>query len=130
MHYMDKEYMDNMRLRLDVNNMMAEFVGKHGITEAELEQASPAAQQAYKYFSQNRGTGMMGWSELPYNQEEIVADILQTANEIRKNYKAFVILGIGGSALGPIAVQQALNHMHYNELPDEKRGRAKTLCRG
>ena len=39
MHYMDKEYMDNMRLRLDVNNMMAEFVGKHGITEAELEQA-------------------------------------------------------------------------------------------
>ena len=45
MHYMDKEYMDNMRLRLDVNNMMAEFVGKHGITEAELEQASPAAQQ-------------------------------------------------------------------------------------
>ena len=32
------------------------------------------------------------------------------------------MLGIGGSALGPAAVQQALNHLHYNELPDEKRG--------
>ena len=119
---MNQEYMDNMRLRLDVNNMMAEFTGKHGITEEDLEQAAPAARQAYKYFAQNRGTGMMGWSELPYNQNEIVDDILQTAQEIRKKYKAFVILGIGGSALGPIAVQQALNHLYYNELPDEKRG--------
>lgn len=119
---MDKEYNDNMRLRLDVNNMMAEFAGKSGITQAELEQTAPAARDAYKYFVQHRGTGMMGWSELPYNQEDIVADILQTANEIRKNYKSFVILGIGGSALGPIAVQQALNHLHYNELSDEKRG--------
>ena len=32
------------------------------------------------------------------------------------------MLGIGGSALGPIAIQQALNHLHYNELPAEKRG--------
>ena len=119
---MNQEYMDNMRLRLDVNNMMAEFTGKHGITEEDLEQAAPAARQAYKYFAQNRGTGMMGWSELPYNQNEIVDDILQTAQEIRKKFKAFVILGIGGSALGPIAVQQALNHLHYNELPDKKRG--------
>ena len=33
-----------------------------------------------------------------------------------------MVLGIGGSALGPAAVQQALNHLHYNELPAEKRG--------
>ncbi|MEG0513893.1 MAG: glucose-6-phosphate isomerase, partial [Clostridia bacterium] len=31
-------------------------------------------------------------------------------------------LGIGGSALGPTAIQQALNHLHYNDLPAEKRG--------
>ena len=31
-------------------------------------------------------------------------------------------MGIGGSALGPIAVHQALNHPFYNELPKEKRG--------
>ena len=33
----------------------------------------------------------------------------------------FVVLGIGGSALGPIAVQQALSHLRYNELPNSKR---------
>ena len=38
------------------------------------------------------------------------------------SFDAFVVLGIGGSALGPIAIQQALNHLHYNELPAEKRG--------
>jgi glucose-6-phosphate isomerase len=31
------------------------------------------------------------------------------------------VLGIGGSALGPLAVQQALNHPFYNELPRDKR---------
>ncbi|WP_166397912.1 glucose-6-phosphate isomerase [Rubrobacter marinus] len=30
----------------------------------------------------------------------------------------FVHVGIGGSALGPIAVQRALNHPYYNALPD------------
>lgn len=119
---MNKEYMDSMRLRLDVNNMMAEFAGKNGITPKELDDVKGQAENAHKYFSQNRGKGMMGWSELPYNQDEVVADIIETAKNIRKTFKAFVVLGIGGSALGPIAVQQALNHMHYNELPDEKRG--------
>ena len=63
----------------------------------------------------------MGWTELPYNQDEIVEDILATAKEVRKNCENFVVLGIGGSALGPIAVFQALCHMHHNDLPKSKR---------
>ena len=65
---------------------------------------------------------MTGWSELPYNQEEVVCELLKEAKRIREGFESFVVLGIGGSALGPIAVQQALNHLHYNELPAEKRG--------
>ncbi len=64
----------------------------------------------------------MRWRELPYNQEEIVRDILDTASGIKDRFDNFVVLGIGGSALGPIAVQQALNHMFYNELPKEQEG--------
>ena len=41
----------------------------------------------------------MGWTELPYNQKEIVEDILKTAKDVRKNFDNFVVLGIGGSAL-------------------------------
>ena len=58
---------------------------------------------------------------MPYEQDEIVADILDAAREIRENFDTFVVLGIGGSALGPTAIQFALNHMRWNELPKEKR---------
>ena len=34
----------------------------------------------------------MGWTELPYNQDEIVADIIATAKNIKKKFKYFVVL--------------------------------------
>lgn len=110
-----------LKLRLDVNNMMAEYIGEKGFTAKELEGISSKAREAFLYVKENRGKGMMGWTELPYNQKEIVDDILVTAQKVRENFEYFVVLGIGGSALGPIAIQQALNHLHYNELSKEKR---------
>jgi glucose-6-phosphate isomerase len=64
----------------------------------------------------------MAWRDLPYNQEGVVKEILDYVNEKKNEIDAFVVLGIGGSALGPMAVQQALNHPFYNELPREERG--------
>ena len=52
----------------------------------------------------------------------MVADILKTAKRVQEHFEAFVVLGIGGSALGPIAVQQALNSLRYNELSPSQRG--------
>ena len=111
-----------MKITLDINNMLSDKVGAHGLTAAELEGMSARAAQARQAVQANRGTGMMGWTELPYNQKEIVEDVLATAKQIADEFDNFVVLGIGGSALGPIAVQQALNHLHYNDLPREKRG--------
>ncbi len=113
--------MDKFKLRLDINNMMTEYIGEKGFTEDELKNVSSKAAEAFEYVKANRGTGMMGWTELPYNQDEIVEDILKLAEEVKAKFEYFVVLGIGGSALGPIAIQQALNHLHYNELPKEKR---------
>ena len=111
----------NNQIRLDVNPMMAEYVGSHGITRAELDAKIPALKQAHTAVEAGRGKDMQGWMDLPYNQDSIVAEIEKTAKEIRGEFEAFVVLGIGGSALGPAAVQAALNHLHYNELPAEKR---------
>ena len=69
-----------------------------------------------------RAAGEMAWRELPYNQTAVVADILDYVAQMKDDIDAFVVLGIGGSALGPMAVQQALNHPYYNELPRDKRG--------
>ena len=109
------------RIRLDVNPMMAEYVGPRGISRAELDAKIPAMKQAYAAVEAGRGKDMQGWMDLPYNQEAVVAEIEKTAKEIRSEFEAFVVLGIGGSALGPAAVQAALNHLHYNELSAEKR---------
>jgi glucose-6-phosphate isomerase len=108
---------------LDVNHMMADTLGfQYGISAGQVNEYAPFAAAANQAVQNARGTGKMGWTELPYNQEEIVAKIEKVAARVREQFDTFVVLGIGGSALGPIAVQQALNHLHYNELPAEKRG--------
>ncbi len=116
----------NMKIRLDFNNMMSSQLKlNEGITEAELLSYKDFAKDAFNSFENMKGTKMTGWASLPYNQDEICDDIIETANDIRKNFKYFVVLGIGGSALGPIAVFQALCHLHYNDLPDDKRNGPK-----
>lgn len=105
------------KLKFDYNNMMAAYIGENGFTEKDLAEMNAPAKAAFNFVSENRGKGWMGWTELPYNQKDIVEDILATAKDVRKNLDNFVVLGIGGSALGPIAVYQALCHLHHNELP-------------
>ena len=112
----------SMELKLDYNNMMAEYVGaEQGFTVKDFVSNKKLVANAYKIVTENRGTGMMGWTELPYNQTEIVNDIIVTARDIKKKFDNFVVLGIGGSALGPTAVFQALCHLRHNELSKSKR---------
>jgi glucose-6-phosphate isomerase len=113
-----------MRIKLDFNNMMSGYVGAYepgeGITEDEIDALCEKTTAASKAMAEKRGA--MAWRDLPYNQSEVVADILGYVKELKDDIEAFVVLGIGGSALGPMAVQQAINHPFYNELPREKRG--------
>ena len=118
---MNTKWQKEMQIKVDYNNMMADFIGEQGFTNKVLSSNKKLAEEAYNDVSLNRGTGMMGWTELPYNQTEIVKDIIDTAKSIRKNCDNFVVLGIGGSALGPIAVFQALCHLRHNELPKKVR---------
>ena len=107
-----------MRITVDYNNMMQETIGEHGLTTEELTALPLEAAAAGMKQKRNQ----MKWRELPHNQDAIVAEIDETAKYVQANFDNFVVLGIGGSALGPIAVQQALSHLRYNDLPKEKRG--------
>ena len=118
---MNNAWRKSMQLKLDYNNMMKAFIGEEGFTEAEIKSNTDLAKSAFETVAANRGKGMMGWTELPYNQKETVEDIIATAKEIKKRFDNFVVLGIGGSALGPTAVFQALCHLRHNELPRSKR---------
>ena len=118
----NSQWQKTMQIKVDYNNMMADFIGnEQGFTDKELSSNKSLAESAFNTVAAGRGTGMMGWTELPYNQAEIVKDINETAKNIRKKFDNFVVLGIGGSALGPIAVFQALCHLRHNELPKQAR---------
>ncbi len=110
-----------MLIKFDFNNMMETVLGSEGIKESEILAIADKAKSAYNFFETNRGTKMMGWSELPYNQAEVVRDIIYTASDIRQRADNFVVLGIGGSALGPTAVFNALCHFRHNDLDPDKR---------
>ena len=110
-------------IKTDINYLMAETLGyQYGISPEVINDKAAQAAQALKAVQKARGTGWLGWTELPYNQDAIVEDILQTAKSINERFESFVVLGIGGSALGPIAVHQALKHLHYNEGTKAQRG--------
>lgn len=110
-----------MNITIDYNNMLDIFVGEHGLKEKDIDGAMNLASKAHSQMVEKRSKGKMEWRNLPYNQDEIVDDIISYVNEVKDDFDAFVVLGIGGSALGPMAVQQAINHPFYNELSREKR---------
>jgi len=105
-------------ITLDYNNMMTEFV-TNGIKEEALHALSNIAEKAVLNIEARRKKDLE-FLELPYNQNDIINDILKYRDEM-KHIETYVVLGIGGSALGTIALQNALNHPYYNELREEAR---------
>lgn len=65
------------------------------------------------------------WRALAHNQAAVVADMVKEAVRINESYESFVVLGIGGSALGSRALFTALKHLRHNELARERRGCVK-----
>ena len=84
------EWRKSMQISIDYNNMMAEYIGQaQGFSQKDFSDNKKLVQSAFETVSKNRGTGMMGWTELPYNQKEIVDDIIETAKNIKKKFDNF-----------------------------------------
>jgi len=100
-----------LNLRYDFNNLMAERVGDHGVTEVELQSVVPQVEAAWKAVEKTPP----GFRKLPYDLR--LADAIRAmAEQLAARCENFVVVGIGGSALGNIALHSALNHPCYNEL--------------
>jgi glucose-6-phosphate isomerase len=64
------------------------------------------------------GNDFLGWVDLPSSiDDEILNDILKTANSITQMAEVYVIIGIGGSYLGARAVIEALQNHFSLMLP-------------
>ena len=120
--YREKIWCDKNKIRLDFNYVMQEFIGfEQGLSEENFKSLEEKTDHAIEQIKNKRAAKKLEWMNLPYNQESVVEEILSYAEHVQKNFESVVIFGIGGSALGPIALQQAINHPFYNELSKEKR---------
>ena len=72
---------------------------------------------AHKTLMEGTGEGndFLGWLSLPtYEETEEMRRIAQAAARIRESSEAFVVVGIGGSYLGPRAAIELLYGGNYN----------------
>jgi glucose-6-phosphate isomerase len=93
-----------MALRLDYSNMM---ISPGGIDEKMWASAGAKFDAAKRGFDKLRSSGAVGFAELG-GDKELLAQVEKFAATARGKYDDVVVLGIGGSALGPIALRTAL----------------------
>ncbi len=108
-------------IKIDFNNMFESAIGKYGITASQFEEAKSLVPMMHKGVEAKKSQNV--WRSLPFNFANEVADIKATGKAIREKFDAFVVLGIGGSALGSKALFTGVKHLRYNEL--ENRGGPK-----
>ncbi len=101
------------RLVLDYTHALSEVVGPdHGVTKAELDALAIPSRDALRAVQARRTTDLR-WLDLPY-QEAVHDKVIDYAARMAGRFQNVVVLGIGGSALGTIALQQALNSPYHN----------------
>ena len=116
-----KESTKNQRITFDFNNMMAEAIGEeHGITESMIEDLSEEISRVDQELKQKREEGKLPFFDLPY-QDELLKEIHDFVTQLKSRFDNFVVLGIGGSALGAIALKRALTSPFHNLLSKQER---------
>ncbi len=103
-------------------NATEKVVGpEHGLTSEDLAAVAGPVEAAHAALMDQVRHGQPGYTALP-DHPSYPAQVKQLAARYRDNTTDVVVLGIGGSALGAIAIQAALNPATYNLISDKKRG--------
>jgi len=119
--YDDPKWTGTQAVGLDYNYAMADFVGDRGLKPEELAALTPQLSQVHEELEAGRASGKYAFFDLPYQQEGVVKAIRRLAKPLLEWCWEFVVLGIGGSALGARALHQALCHPQHNLLPVGRR---------
>jgi len=118
-------------LTLDYANCLSDRVGAHGLDPALFEPGAEIDQriaELTRSLASTRGTGWERWRDLavdPMRRRHVEA-VNSLVDRIGARdggrFENMVVLGIGGSALGNIAMHQALRPATWNLLMSEQRG--------
>lgn len=104
-------------IKLNYFNCLKDEYLKNGLKENQI--LNNKYEKELKKVITNKARPMMDWLDLPYQDKKSIDEIQLFGKKISRLYENFVVLGIGGSALGAKAVKQAL----YSTTPDEKEGK-------
>jgi glucose-6-phosphate isomerase len=111
-------------LTFDFQNLSVDKVGtQHGLNlKAELHNHATAIEAAVKalYESRNTEGAWSKWLNLG-NARDLAMAIKSYAESCKGKYDDLIVLGIGGSSLGGIALLKALLHPYWNNLTTEQR---------
>ncbi len=108
-------------ISIDFTNMMAAAVA-NGITDAEWDEAFQSFASVHDALRRLRSNGTADFLNIPRNAP-LLQQSVDFAAGVRGRYSDIIVLGIGGSALGPIALKTALCPTGWNELTaDERNG--------
>ena len=103
-----------MILKLDYSNVMDTNIGDdQGFTQKDIAGLIPNGSAILNNLIEQTEKGKLGFLSLPDNLK-LVDEISDYAKVIKNRYDAYVHIGIGGSALGPIALQNSLRDSYYN----------------
>ena len=108
-------------IRYDYTNVLTDRIGpQEGISRQELEGLAGEVARHHAGIVNDRRAGKLAWMDLP-GRSDYAEQALKLAADRRREFENFVLLGIGGSALGAIALHTALSHPFYNLLPATRR---------
>ncbi len=98
----------DLRFRFDFSlTRSRNLEGGDGMTPAQVARALRLAREGKAAVDRRHAAGEVGFPDLPFRTAECTR-IERRAEALRKKFKAMLVLGIGGSALGTKAVDEAV----------------------
>lgn len=107
-------------IRLDYGNVMAPRVRGGVDPEQWSSHLTAQLEKALATVAAWREAGDLGFLDLPL-ASQAVAEVVRVATGIGERFDDFVVLGIGGSGLGAVALRDALLGPFWNEKSAEER---------
>ncbi len=97
-------------IQLDFNYMLADQLDSdQGLTLKDIEALFPVAQEVQTALKDLRRLGQLPFQDLPY-QDDTAEEIAARGKNVRDAFSDVVVLGIGGSGLGPACAHQFIQN--------------------
>ena len=106
--------MSHSEIRFYYKNVTSEVIGdEHGISSEQFRGFAEKTSPLISRLNEERKNGKTPYRELPFNTT-ISQQVKELVAQLKSGCENLVVLGIGGSALGNIALQTALSPYMYN----------------